>query len=303
MRENKFSWLAFCLSVLVLIASQPLLSAAPLDQARGSPVAYRINYGAAVPATCQVATGDVFYVNAGANLGLYQCTAANTWTTVGARGAGVIFLGGPGAVGGPTYSFLADPDTGIYNTGANQLGFSTTGVQRMNVNAALGVDTTIPVRGPAGAVGAPTFSFTGDATTGIYDTAVGQLGFSTGGVQRLNINAAGGLDATIPFRGPDGAVGAPAFAFTGETNSGAYLAGAAIVRFAVAGVQRLELNADGPLIPVNSMLQFTGVPFAALGAPANGFVVYCPDCVIGAVCAGAGTGAIAKRLAGAWVCN
>jgi hypothetical protein len=41
----------------------------------------------------------------------------------------------------------------------------------------------------------------------------------------------------------------------------------------------------------------------ALGAPANGQVVYCFDCAIGAACAGGGTGAIAKRLAGAWVCN
>jgi hypothetical protein len=35
----------------------------------------------------------------------------------------------------------------------------------------------------------------------------------------------------------------------------------------------------------------------------NGSVVYCSDCTIANPCAGAGTGAIAKRLNGAWVCN
>jgi hypothetical protein len=37
---------------------------------------------------------------------------------------------GSGAVGTPTYSFLLDPDTGMYSFGANQLGFATAGVYR-----------------------------------------------------------------------------------------------------------------------------------------------------------------------------
>ena len=43
--------------------------------------------------------------------------------------------------------------------------------------------------------------------------------------------------------------------------------------------------------------------FGGLPAIANGAVVYCSDCTIANPCAGAGTGAIAKRLNGAWVCN
>lgn len=43
--------------------------------------------------------------------------------------------------------------------------------------------------------------------------------------------------------------------------------------------------------------------FAALGAPANGQFRYCSDCTIANPCAGGGTGALAKRLNGAWVCN
>lgn len=242
MKNRNLAWISF---VVILL----LLPIAARSQARGSPVAYRINYGAAVPATCQVATGDVFYVNAGANLGLYQCTAANTWTTVGASGAGSIFLGGPGAVGGPTYSFLADPDTGLYNTGANQLGFSTTGINRLNINAAAGVDATIPFRGPNGGIGAPTFSFTGDPDTGIYSPGGGIIGFNTNGALRADI------DAT-----------------------------------------RISLQA--PLA-----LHIEGVAFAALGVPANGTIIYCNDCTITNPCAGAGTGALAKRLNGVWVCN
>lgn len=43
--------------------------------------------------------------------------------------------------------------------------------------------------------------------------------------------------------------------------------------------------------------------FANLGTPANGRIFYCSDCTIANPCAGAGTGAIAKRLNGVWVCN
>jgi hypothetical protein len=43
--------------------------------------------------------------------------------------------------------------------------------------------------------------------------------------------------------------------------------------------------------------------FSALGTPANGIMKYCSDCTIANPCAGSGTGALAKRLNGVWVCN
>lgn len=46
-----------------------------------------------------------------------------------------------------------------------------------------------------------------------------------------------------------------------------------------------------------------GVLQANLLLRANGSLVYCSDCTIANPCAGGGTGALAKRLNGAWVCN
>jgi hypothetical protein len=43
--------------------------------------------------------------------------------------------------------------------------------------------------------------------------------------------------------------------------------------------------------------------FSSLGAPPNGTFTFCPDCTIANPCAGGGTGALAKRLNGVWVCN
>jgi hypothetical protein len=53
----------------------------------------------------------------------------------------------------------------------------------------------------------------------------------------------------------------------------------------------------------NGQLLSTGMAFASLGTPANGTIVYCNNCTIANPCAGAGTGALAKRLNGVWVCN
>lgn len=43
--------------------------------------------------------------------------------------------------------------------------------------------------------------------------------------------------------------------------------------------------------------------FAALGSFGNGTLLYCSDCTIASPCASGGSGALAKRLNGAWVCN
>lgn len=55
--------------------------------------------------------------------------------------------------------------------------------------------------------------------------------------------------------------------------------------------------------PVVNSVTFNTTLFANLGTPINGVVVYCSDCTIASPCAGAGTGALAKRLNGIWVCN
>jgi hypothetical protein len=52
-----------------------------------------------------------------------------------------------------------------------------------------------------------------------------------------------------------------------------------------------------------NQFNFTQTVFANLGTPSNGTQKFCSDCVIANPCAGSGTGAMAKRLAGVWVCN
>lgn len=48
---------------------------------------------------------------------------------------------------------------------------------------------------------------------------------------------------------------------------------------------------------------WTGITFSSLGTPVNGTFAFCSDCTIANPCAGGGSGALAKRLNGVWVCN
>lgn len=45
-----------------------------------------------------------------------------------------IFFSGDGSAANPSHSFLSDPSTGIYLTGTGDLGFTTAGVQRMQIS-------------------------------------------------------------------------------------------------------------------------------------------------------------------------
>jgi len=48
--------------------------------------ARHIGWGASLPATCRVTTGDVFFLTSG-SIGVYYCSATNTWSITGTGGA------------------------------------------------------------------------------------------------------------------------------------------------------------------------------------------------------------------------
>jgi hypothetical protein len=62
-------------------------------------------------------------------------------------------------------------------------------------------------------------------------------------------------------------------------------------------------NIPAPMILNPQNLTMSATLFANLGTPVNGTIYFCGDCNIANPCTGGGSGAIAKRLAGIWVCN
>jgi hypothetical protein len=60
---------------------------------------------------------------------------------------------------------------------------------------------------------------------------------------------------------------------------------------------------NGGALPATVTVRNQSIPFNRLGNPANGSLVYCPDCEVGPVCADGGTGALAKRMQNKWFCQ
>lgn len=74
------------------------------------------------------------------------------------------FLASINAVGDPSYSFHADPDTGMYSTGANTIDFATGGTLALTVDSSQGVTCAANLSIPA--------STTGNVRGGTYSPTV-----------------------------------------------------------------------------------------------------------------------------------
>jgi len=119
----------------------------------------------------------------------------------------------------------------------------------------------------------------------------------------------------------DGSASVPSFTFLSENNTGIYKSAANILAMSVNGTQNYTATATaanhvgstlqatqlgiGAAPAGASNIQFVSTVFANIATTlsANGQIAYCSDCTIANPCAGAGTGAIAKRLNGVNVCN
>ena len=153
------------------------------------------------------------------------------------------FLGAAGTAGAPQYSYSADTNTGAYSVGADDWGVSTGGTLRFDISTTA-ITSTIPHLNAAGTAGAPAFSFSADTNTGVYSVGADDIGIATGGTLRFDISTTA-ITSTIPHLNADGAVTAPAYSFSGDTDTGMYRIGANDLGFATNGVLNLEITAAG----------------------------------------------------------
>lgn len=99
------------------------------------------------------------------------------------------FKGASGSVGLPMYSFSADPDTGMYRIGANNIGISVNATKILDIGVG-GLTATYLVQ-PAGTVFLPTYTFAGDLDSGIYSIGANNVGVAVNAAKVLDISSAG----------------------------------------------------------------------------------------------------------------
>lgn len=74
----------------------------------------------------------------------------------------------------PSYSWFGNPNTGMYRPANNEIGFSTSGTERVRIDNS-GLKTIF------GTVGSPSYSWIGNTNTGMYRPSPDVIGFSIAG--------------------------------------------------------------------------------------------------------------------------
>jgi hypothetical protein len=155
----------------------------------------------------------------------------------------------------PSISFTLDPDTGIYRIGDNNIGISTGGTKRLDINSA-DIEASLPLIVPDGSATNPGLGFATAKNYGLfYSGTVISMAFN--GAQRFTFDQ-------NRLRGPNGTTAAPSFSFTGDTDTGMFWNGANILGFSTGGSNRMNISGSGVQIdPVNG----TAIPFMKRLAP------------------------------------
>lgn len=202
----------------------------------------------------QVNSGPVSLVSGDATTGDSGGVTVGSGTAAGARGNVTIAapqgLFGSGTAALPSLSFSSDPNTGIYNVAGDTLGFSTNGVLRAFIDTD-SIDHTLVLNGPNGTSALPTFSFSGDPNTGMYNVAADSLGFSTNGVLRMSIDN-DSVDPTVVITGANGTASLPAFSFSADPDTGVFRSSANSLGLVAGGTERISITSSGIAFPLDS---------------------------------------------------
>lgn len=126
------------------------------------------------------------------------------------------------------------------------LALESSGTTRVTLTATT-LTSTLPITLPVGSTTTASVNFASDPNTGVYSPGADQVAIVTGGTARFTLSTSA-MTTTLPARGQDGTVSAPAFSFSGDTNVGMYRIGTDNLGFATAGVERLQISSAGLLL-------------------------------------------------------
>lgn len=183
--------------------------------------------------------------------------SSGSWELTGTSGTN------PGTGAGQHYIGTADDANLIVGTnGSQRFNFTTNGRLRSS---------------NTGNVGQPTYSWNGDANTGMYSPSADNLGFSTGGTLRLTITNTNQIHA-----GSRGTAALPFYSFSDDPNIGMWSPAEDNLAFSTGGTERMGILNDGVVVNTTAPLyagdRFTvqgeDGEFAVNGYTSNGGAIY-----------------------------
>lgn len=142
--------------------------------------------------------------------------------------------------GAPAISFIGDTNTGIYNIGADILGFATVGTEQMRLSSTA-FQTALPHYLPNGSSAAPALAFTSSTNTGLYYTTSGITNFASNGTQVARVTSSGIQTVDNGYR------------FLSDGNVGLRLGGTTLTLTTSGHANPFEILSNG-------MMHFNGQP-------------------------------------------
>lgn len=256
-----------------LLATALLIAALPLAAQSG--VAVSIRSGTSNPGTCTPSGRNVFINHTTDKLRV--CFSANSWTDIG----------GTGDVVGPASS--TDNAIALFDGATGKL------LKDSLATVSAGGGLTLPV--------AATITFGTGINAISYVNTIGPrwnddtTGFRvTHNIQSLAANR------TATWPDANGTVAYTSSNVATATALAANPADCAAGQFATSIADSGNLTC-AIVANLSTIITLTPVAFASLGAPSDGAIAYCSDCIKATPCTGGGFGAFAKRLSGDWDCD
>ena len=162
----------------------------------------------------------------------------------------------------PTYTFNNDLSSGLFLLSISNVGIATGGLQRLYVDGVgrVGVGVapsvgTFDVSGNVYSTGkylgsngtalVPSYTFTADASSGMFMPSISNIGFSTRGVERMRIDNSGNLQTFGNILDVCGSAVAPSYSFLADASSGMYQPSASNIGFSTRGVERMRIDNSG----------------------------------------------------------
>lgn len=167
-----------------------------------------------------------------------------------------------GTAAAPTFSFISDPDTGIFENGSNVLGIAANGTLRVSHSATTSTFSNV-LSIPLGSVSAAALNF-GTANTGLFSSSANSLNFTVAGIQRLDMTGTR-IQSALPIQLSVGAQTAPQIYFSTSTQTGFYLPNTNEIGITVAGTLRQQINATRMITNIPIRLPNDGTNFSDFG--------------------------------------
>lgn len=268
-------------------------------------------------ATVTGSAGIILKTSTGNNLEFHRADNTKIFDMIATSGASTfynnltvqdtIFVNN-GSAANPSISFTSSTDMGMYKAGSRSLklqestggyGIEISLTNAVKVTGAL--TTTGALLTIDGSNAAPSYTFTSDTDTGIYSASANNLGFATGGGQRVNIDGGTVTIMNAEFavtngisRFYDGSAGSPGITFQSDQDTGMYRNGANDLAWAVGGAKKMELA--GSTLYTDNIDSLSGVTLG-LGAGSTNINIG-PNSGTGYISLVAGSGNITLSVGG-----